>query len=252
MDGTSGQQFALQIAVETMKERCLQLQQRLSIVEEENMNLRVKNHIDGLELSHNDNKTEFEKLHEKIAQLTKQKSQLTHNVLMVATENRHLWNKLSKLTQTNQTVDVNVTKVTEQSNESAPQSPTTSTQTTLIRSKTFTHETPPKIVKKSEENAYTDASLEDISLQIINSIAQEKFELEKQCAQMAEMQSNESVLTNSIGFAYPYDELEDNVVEEMTQNMENLIHIKSSLIEQNGKLKAGYELLKRLISEGKI
>lgn len=244
MDENLGPQYALQVAVQTMKERCLQLEQRLSIVEEENMNLRVKHHIDGLEVNYTSSNSEIDILHKKIAQLSKQKSQLTHNVLMVATENRHLWSRLSKLTQDNQTLGNQLVKI----NNTLNHTPTSSTtQTTLIRSKTFTHESPPKIVKKTEDIAYTDASLEDISLKIINSIAQEKYELEKQCAQMMEMQSTDNMITNSIGFAYPYEEFDECAINEISQNVEKMILVKDSLITQREQLKNCFEMLKTLI-----
>lgn len=243
-----GPQYALEVAVQTMKERCLQLEQRLSIVEEENMNLRVKHHIDGLEVNHMSSSSEIDILHKKIAQLSKVKSQLTHNVLMVATENRHLWSRLSKLTQDNQTLGNQLVKINNTLNQNTPTSSTI--QTTLIRSKTFTHESPPKIVKKTEDNAYTDASLEDISLKIINSIAQEKYELEKQCAQMTEMQSTGSMITNSIGFAYPYEEFDECAINEISQNMEKMILVKDSLITQREQLKNGFEMLRTIIKGG--
>lgn len=242
MEESLGQQYALQVALQTMKERCLQLQQRLSIVEEENMNLRVKYYVESLDVSPSGTKSETELLRQKVTQLTKQKSQLTHNVLMVASENKQLWSRLSKLTQTNQP-EANCKTDDASSPKKSPS--TTPNPTTLIRSKTFTHETPPtKLVRKSENDICTDSSLEDISLKIINSIAQEKYELEKQCAQMAEMQSSESFLSSSIGFAYPHDELEDCTVGEIAHNMEKLIFIKDALIGQKEKLKKGFECLK--------
>lgn len=49
VDDTSGAQQALQIAFQTMQERCQQLQKRLSTVEEENMTLRVERGVDKSE-----------------------------------------------------------------------------------------------------------------------------------------------------------------------------------------------------------
>lgn len=249
MEESLGQQYALQVAVQTMKERCLQLQQRLALVEEENTVLRMKHNSDYLELSDPNNKSEIETLREKVAQLTKQKSQLTHNVLMVATENRHLWNRLSKLTQANQTLGNQLTKLSDSINPSAVvQQPNQTSPSNLIRSRTFTQETPPKIIPKLDKDVYVDTSLEDISLKILNNIAQEKSELEKQCAQMAEMQDG-SFLNNSIGFAYPTDDLNDCDIE-ISQHTEKLKYIKDALLIHREKLVNNMELFKKLHETG--
>lgn len=244
MDESLNQQYALQVAVQTMKERCLQLQQRLSLVEEENTQLRVKHNVEFLELSDPNNRSEIEMLREKVAQLTKQKSQLTHNVLMVATENRHLWKRLSKLTQANQTLGNQLSKISDSMNQNSPQ-----TTTNLIRSRTFTHETPPKIVPKIDKEVYIDTSLEDISLKILNNIAQEKSELEKQCAQMAEITTNMDYLQNSIGFAYLNEE-SDDFTSDLTQHAEKLKYIKDMLLIQRDKLKNNEELFRKLKGTG--
>lgn len=245
MEESMGQQYALQVAVQTMKERCLQLQERLSVVEEENTKLRMKHNSDFLEMS-DPSKAEVEMLKEKIAQLTKQKSQLTHNVLMVATENRHLWNRLSKLTQANQTLGNQLTKINDTLNQG---SPAVQVPPNLIRSKTFTHEAPPKIIPKLNKEIYVDSSLKDISLKILNNIAQEKTELEKQCAQMTEITTNGEYIQSSIGFAYLNDE-SDNCDAELVQHQEKLNQLKEQLLSQREKLKNHIELFKRLKKSG--
>lgn len=52
-------------------------------------------------------------LQEKIEELTKQKSQLTHHVFMVAAENRQLWSRLTRLTKTNKTLGSQLTKISD-------------------------------------------------------------------------------------------------------------------------------------------
>lgn len=251
MEESQGQQYALQVAVQTMKERCLQLQQRLTAVEEENTQLRMKYNADYLELSDVNSKPEIEILREKVAQLTKQKSQLTHNVLMVATENRHLWNRLSKLTQANQVLGSHLHKINDSVNSNVSSSPVSPTSPShLIRSRTFTQETPPpKIIPKMDKEVYIDTSLEDISLKILNNIAQEKSELEKQCAQMAELHVNNSFVHSSIGFAYPKDDLE-NCDFELIQHTEKLKYIKEALLIHREKLKNNMMLFKKLNDTG--
>jgi len=117
-----GSHFALQVALQTMKERCQHLQQRLTAVEEENLRLRIENRrrrsdsagtviADTLTNESEDSKTRIEGLEEKVATLTRQKSQLTHHLFMVATENRQLWNRLSCLTQANQSLGNHLSKI---------------------------------------------------------------------------------------------------------------------------------------------
>lgn len=117
-----GSHFALQVALQTMKERCQHLQQRLTAVEEENLRLRIENTrrrsdsagtvvADTLTDESEDSKTRIEGLEEKVAMLTRQKSQLTHHLFMVATENRQLWNRLSCLTQANQSLGNHLSKI---------------------------------------------------------------------------------------------------------------------------------------------
>lgn len=52
-------------------------------------------------------------MQEKIEELTKQKSQLTHHVFMVAAENRQLWNRLTRLTKTNKSLGSQLTKISD-------------------------------------------------------------------------------------------------------------------------------------------
>lgn len=111
--------YALQVALQTMKERCHQLQQRLSSVEDENLRLRIEKQGQGLSISGipEESKGEISVLHEHIAQLSRQKSQLTHHIYMVATENKQLWTRLSKLTEANQSLGSHLTKISDTLNK---------------------------------------------------------------------------------------------------------------------------------------
>lgn len=97
MDSTTSN-CALQIALQTMKDRCQLLQLRLSNLEEENLKLR----IDKKKSETNEKEPKeslVSKLNEEIEMLSQQKTQLTHHIFMVATENKQLWTKLSMLTE---------------------------------------------------------------------------------------------------------------------------------------------------------
>ena len=54
---------------------------------------------------------DIDKLHEQIAQLNRTKSQLTHHIYMVATENKYLWTKLSILTEANESLGTRLNKI---------------------------------------------------------------------------------------------------------------------------------------------
>lgn len=133
---------------------------RLSAVEEENLSLRLQlnsqalNHS-ALSVSDDDdeiNKTEKETMREKIGELTRQKMQLSEHIAMVASENRQLWSRLSKLTKENETLE----KLTELQ--------TSPTHQNLTRSKTFTQNSPnPKLREKFDMNSDPEALVIDVA-----------------------------------------------------------------------------------------
>lgn len=225
--------YALHIALQTLKERCQQFQSRISTLEEENVNLRLKccentptndssfNQIDGL--TH------------QVTKLTEQKGQLSKSVAMVTAENRKLWTRLSKLTQRNETIGSKLNKINDSLSQHSP-------APALIRSKTFTQESPQnKFLLKAnydvvDESDKISLELEDISLKLISSIAKEKLELEQQCSEMAEMQSNEGLISNSFTFGYVGDDVDNTVVEDMDLHLSDLKSIKELLATENRKL----------------
>ncbi|XP_014240099.1 protein spindle-F [Cimex lectularius] len=100
-DASSLSVHALKIALMTMKDRCQKLQNRLSAMEEENLQLRIERHsIPGLYgKKESDPNPELSLLNRKMEELLKQKSKLSHHVFMVATENKDLWEKIYKLAE---------------------------------------------------------------------------------------------------------------------------------------------------------
>lgn len=171
-------QRALRIAFQTMQERCHQLENRLAAVEEENVRLRVKEACLDLVEPINDPST-VQSLQDRIEELTKQKSQLTHHVFMVAAENRQLWNRLTRLTRTNKSLGSKLIKIS----DTLKHNPNTQSvdQVTMTYS---IKDLPPVLMKSTEsideEAQNNDGSLEEISLRLINSIMLEKSELEQQ------------------------------------------------------------------------
>lgn len=108
-DPKAASRYALQVALQTMKERCKHFQDRLSAVEEENLKL----HLERLNYNVNESKSDTARLEEEVAQLTRQKSQLTQHIFMVAAENKQLWTRLSRLTEANQSLGSHLTKISE-------------------------------------------------------------------------------------------------------------------------------------------
>lgn len=111
---SSSSHYALHVALQTMKERCQNLQKRLSTLEEENLSLRMAQSSvqqpSGLSSAETiterrvSNQTELDVLREKVSELSRQKIQLMDHISMVAAENRQLWSRLSKLTKDNQSL----------------------------------------------------------------------------------------------------------------------------------------------------
>lgn len=245
--------YALQLALKTMQERCQQLQKRLATVEDENCSLRMKycREKPSINIS-NTSKTEVELLQDKIGQLTKQKSQLAQNVMMVASENRNLWNRLSKLTDVNNSLGNQLLKINDalnqhKMNESSSGPIPVSNQ--LIRSKTFTQHSPrerSEMIKRVTDPSESEyVSLEEISLKLLNRLSKEKADLEEQCAQMAELQNDIEIDVHSIGFTYPEDSDEESSLNELTKHSENLHNLKDMLLMQQAKLKSAVELIQK-------
>lgn len=155
--------LALNLALQTIKERCVHLQKRLFALESENSRLRLNTlNSDKRNESQVDNSsiTEIEELRVKNAELTLQKNQLTENLSMISTENRKLWKRLSQLTKES--------SGEESPAADSPEHPTTKAHSSqnLIRSKTFTQNSPHQLLKEKlvDHQVGPDDELEDVSL----------------------------------------------------------------------------------------
>ena len=145
--------FALHVALQTMKERCQNLQRRLTNLEDENLNLKMN--ASSIKYDDRSEQTEVQQLREKVSELGRQKAQLMEHLSLVASENRTLWSRLSQITKDNETFAL-------KSNEGDP-----SQHQNLSRSKTFTKSAPnPKLREKLHdlEDEDTTEMEEDISL----------------------------------------------------------------------------------------
>ncbi|XP_026496691.1 protein spindle-F [Vanessa tameamea] len=220
-----------ELALHAMRDRCLLLQRRINTLETDNMRLK-------LDTTKARDKSPYTPLQEdeklslqlKIAELKKQKSQLLHHVFMVSCENKNLWNKLSSLKGSDKAINDH-------------------TKQPLVRTNTYIHSTP-KYNSQSQEK-YSDSSLEEISLKLINSYIQEKSQLVEQYEQMAQLQDEDDNILNvdSIGFTYMEDPATDSLKEIHSQT-EKLQSLKKELSQQEKDLKIVVSRIETLMKDG--
>lgn len=237
-----GSYIALHVALQTMKERCLSLQDRLNMVEEQNFELRRQNGVDRPHQTQNmDSRTEIDLLREKVAELTREKFQLTEHIGMVASENRQLWIRLSKLTKDNQTL---------KQLKGALVNSTTAAHQNLIRSKTFTQNAPNPMLRQrmmqdtttadGNDDGNTDAiSLEEISL--------EDGDQNEIINEMQQPVNREHInRNNTLYFGYLNDESINTVLMNDTKRcLDSMVDIKKELLRQQSDLKVALSGLRQ-------
>lgn len=227
-------QLAVKVAVEVLKERCRQFQERIGNLEKENVILRTRGDR-FVERKQNGQELEVEDLRRRIIELTEQKSHLKKNVSIVTDENRRLWSKLTELVCASGGSD----NVVECGKKQA-----TSARNALIRSKTFTQEQPAVVIRERAEDIHDKISLEleDISLKLIDSIAKEKTELELQCSQMAQLQAAD------LSFAFSFDNFDDDgLIDHFECHLNDLKSIRDTLNVEKKILLNNMENLKQRI-----
>lgn len=239
---------ALHVALQTLKERCLTLQERLVLVENENINYKRESETDDKSNSlynEQNGRSEIELLRMKVNELTRQKTQLNEHISMVATENRQLWQRLTKLTKDGQSVEDIQAIIKDMTNS------TTSSHQNLIRSKTFTQNSPnPMLRQKLNVLAQVrggdeNVSLEEISLKVLNDFLQGKAEFEKKCGEIIPATK---VQPNLLGFGYL--NLNDETIDADLQNdtkkcLDGMTEIKKELLRQQSDLKVALSSLRQ-------
>lgn len=244
----SKEQLALHVALQTMKERCLSLQQRLTNVEEENSVLRKKYGQDQPCRNNNmDDGSEIVLLRQQVGELTRQKFQLTEHIGMVALENRQLWLRLSKLTKDNVSLGMSLNKIKTTLTEG------TGVQQNLVRSKTFTQNSPNPILRQKmlqdtnttrTEHGMEDLSLEEISLKDYND--QSNLKGESIVTQYTREAINKTNSANSIGFGYLNDESINTILVNDTKKcLDSMVDIKKDLLRQQSDLKVALSGLRQ-------
>ncbi|XP_060825663.1 protein spindle-F isoform X1 [Bombus pascuorum] len=245
-----GNYYALLVAFKTMNERCQQLETRLATVEEENMCLRLecgKDESAAITKTNDNEKTIVQTLkfdrQEKIEELKKQKSQLTHQVFMVAGENRQLWNRLTKLIRTNKSLGSQLTKISDTLKQHSAAQPLDIVSYSFRDISSPVKEDNNQQCTLTTNKGETEQSLEEISLRLINSIMLEKSDLEQQYAEMVELQNGTELDLRNIGFTYPEDS--DTDLELLKQHDIRLSQMKNTLLAQQTKLKRALQNFKK-------
>lgn len=239
---------ALHVALQTLKERCLTLQERLAVVENENINnykRETETDLKSNSMSNEQNgRNEIELLRMKVNELTRQKSQLNEHISMIATENRQLWQRLTKLTKDGQTVEDMQAIIKDMTS-----STTSVTHQNLIRSKTFTQNSPNPMLRQklsvlaNVRGEDENGSLEEISLKVLNDFLQGKADFEKKCGEIIPATS---VQPNLLGFGYLNDETIDADLQSDTKKcLDRTSEIKKELLRQQSDLKVALSSLRQ-------
>lgn len=159
--------YALQVALQTMKERCIQLQRRVSSMEEENRRVRdgsaYLNASNQGQSGQADCNNDVLSLRAQVDELQRQKEQLEDQINMVSDENRRLWSRLSKISkdQAQLTKDDDLMFTSHNTRAGAAANGSSSANQNLIRSKTFTQHTPnPLLRQKMMTETSTDTDFD--------------------------------------------------------------------------------------------
>lgn len=262
------QHLALRVALDTMKDRCILQQKRLSEVEEENQQLLKLVTQNGKttagNTSHNSGGVaENFQLRLQVSELQRQNAQLNAHINMVSAENRKLWQRLSQMAKDqSKAIKDKDTTLTNSSGVSAGTdeglSPRTngSANQNLIRSKTFTQHSPnPNLRHKllSADNVGSsemlDTSLEaDVALEVFGDDAGNKQIVADQDA---------SVNQAAVGFGYlnvddsstngSSQEQDFNI--EARKCMEGLQELRREAMKQQQDLNNVYALLESRIGK---
>jgi hypothetical protein len=158
--------YALHVALQTMKDRCQNLQKSLTISERNNLELQSemlnlrRHNLENSAMATSGGESEVETLRQKVVELTKEKASLAEQLTsykMVAMENKNLWQRLSKISKDQNGEDAAC--MGERDVTLDPGTPTANQN--LVRSKTFTQNAPTFDQKTREKlNNRFDSELE--------------------------------------------------------------------------------------------
>ncbi|XP_059486799.1 protein spindle-F [Neocloeon triangulifer] len=203
---SKGAHYALQVALQTMKKRCQQLQRASTLLEDENISLKKQLARIGGDKSMASN--DGSNVQEQIAVLLHQRNQLSQRLQLVVSENKQLWRRLAKLNQARQTLEVSLSQMSD----------------TLKQHSGF-----PSLIANDDGNC-----LEEISLKLAHTIALEKLALEQQQSQVSDLKDSLSPDPQP-----PLDFADEP--ETLAIHYDQLTKIRDMLRQQQQALRSGLE-----------
>lgn len=208
------QHLALRVALDTMKDRCILQQKRLTEMEEENQQLRERltqnTKTNAATATHNaGGVAENFQLRLQVSELQRQNAQLNAHINMVSAENRKLWQRLSQIAkdQTKTIIDKDSTLTNASSPEEAqsPRNANGLANQNLIRSKTFTQHSPNPHLRHKLLSADNTASTEMLNVSLESSLdrnaALEVFS-DENGRQQSNSENEVKLAQASLGFGY--------------------------------------------------
>ena len=263
------QQLALRVALDTMKDRCILQQKRLTEMEEENQQLRERltqnTKANGVTATHNaGGVAENFQLRLQVSELQRQNAQLNAHINMVSAENRKLWQRLSQIakdqTKTIKDKDSTLTNNTSSEEVQSPRNASGLANQNLIRSKTFTQHSPNPHLRHKLLSADNTASTEMLDISLESSLERDTA-LEVFSDETGRQQSssdNEATLAQAtLGFGYLNvdDSSSNSSSQEQDFNMEakkcmeGLQEMRREAMKQQQDLNSVFALLESRICE---
>ncbi|KAI8123009.1 Protein spindle-F [Lucilia cuprina] len=263
------QHLALRVALDTMKDRCILQQKRLSELEEENQQLRERltqnTKTNNSNASHNaGGVAENFQLRLQVSELQRQNVQLNAHINMVSAENRKLWQRLSQMAkdQTKSVKDKDTTLtnstgggVVASDDGLSPRSGGNgSANQNLIRSKTFTQHSPNPNLRHKLLSADNSGSCEMLDVSLETDVALEVFGDESGRQQSS---AGNDAVVNQVAMGFGYLNVEDssngssqehdfNI--EARKCMEGLQEMRREAMKQQHDLNSVFALLESRIA----
>lgn len=259
------QHLALRVALDTMKDRCILQQKRLSEVEEENQQLREratqKTKGNGTATHNAGGVAENFQLRLQVSELQRQNLQLNAHINMVSTENRKLWQRLSQIAkEPNKPVrdaDVTLTNISADSpNDEVVSARSVTANQNLIRSKTFTQHSPNPNLRHKLLSADNDTANDMLDVSLETDVALEVFAGDSGKQQfVADTDSSVSHVAMRFGFLNVDDSSANASTQEQDFNiearkcMEGLQEMRREALKQQQELNSVFALLESRIGK---
>ncbi|KAM7364122.1 C2H2-type zinc binding domain-containing protein spindle-F [Cochliomyia hominivorax] len=257
------QHLALRVALDTMKDRCILQQKRLSEVEEENQQLRerlTQQTKPSGNTSHNaGGVAENFQLRLQVSELQRQNVQLNAHINMVSAENRKLWQRLSQIAKDQskpvKDKDATLTNTSGEDGDGVSPRGNGAANQNLIRSKTFTQHSPNPNLRHKLLSADNIGSTEMLDNSLEADVGIEVFGDETVKPQTG-ADNNTNIAQATVGFGYlnvddsssntPSQEQDFNI--EARKCMEGLQELRREAMKQQQDLNSVYALFESRIA----